>query len=208
MKILVAILSVVLFAGVANAAPLDGDNEFSGAVSFGMVNDSHSGNLAGDLSFSRYFGVFGESPVLPQVGIRQGINYNFIDGARDQWLLDTSGFANLNLVDAEDAFAVPYIGTGLGVAYNDVGTSGILSPEGGVKLFVDDAGQTYVGLAYRYNWNFSNDDIGNGSHGAYLRVGYVWGGDRPTVADIAKYKPCCDKADAIEEKLDDVLLKQ
>lgn len=218
MKSILTICISLLFATSAFAAPLANDNDFSGAISFGMVNKQHTGNLSGDLSLSRYFGLGGLKKVLPQVGIRQGISYNFIENSRDQWALDTSGFVNLNLITNEEARLVPYVGTGLGVSYNDEDYSGNVSPEAGVKIFLDDAGQTYVGLAYRYLWDFSDTDIQDGSHNAFLRVGYVWGADRPSVSSLQEElqlanaccetnNKCCQKADAISRKFNEALKK-
>lgn len=201
MKSVFSVLVVLLLATSVAAAPLPGDNDISGAVSFGMAQGSHTGSLAGNIGYGRYFGKWGEN-ITPQLGLRQGINFAFLDNARDQWIADTQLVGTLNWVQRPDARWVPFIGTGIGGAYNDIGGSGILSPTAGVKIFLDAdrgvAGNTYVGLAYQYNWLWDNirtgqsNDFSNGTHGAFLNIGYAWGSaERPDYKNL--YEQCQTK---------------
>jgi hypothetical protein len=213
-------VSLALY-GIATGAPLPDDNEITGAVSFGMAQGSHTGTLAGSVGFNRYFGSLGES-FLPSLGIRQGVGYNFNENTRDTWLADTQLVGLVSYVPRADARWVPYIGTGVGGAYNDIGGSGVLSPTAGVKLFLDadrgEAGQTYVGLAYQYTWLWSDigtgrdNDFGDGTHGAFLNIGYVWGGARPDYKVLyeqckVKLADCNAALDNCEQKFKDCVRK-
>lgn len=205
-KILTTIAALLMATSVA-AAPMPGDNEIAGSLAFGLAQGSHTGNLSGSLGYSKYFGAWGEN-WLPSLGIRQGVGYNFIENGRDQWLLDTQVVGLVSYVPRPDARWVPFLGTGVGGAYNDVGGSGILTPTAGVKIFLDAdrgvSGNTYVGLAYQYSWLWNNirtgadNDFGSGTHGAFLNIGYVWGSDdRPDYYSL--YQNCQKELAACNE---------
>jgi hypothetical protein len=196
---LAAVLSAVFgLATVAQSAPLPGDNEILGGLSFGLAQGSHTGNLSGDIGFNRYFGTWGED-FIPSLGLKQGVGFNFNENTRDTWLASTQLVGLVSYVPRPDARWVPYLGTGVGGAYNDDGGSGMLSPTAGVKIFLDAdrgvSGNTYVGLEYEYQWLWSDlgtgrdNSFGDGAHSASLRIGYVWGSDdRPDYFNL--YNEC------------------
>jgi len=69
------------------------------------------------------------------------------------------------------------------LAWNDRDVSGLLSPMGGVKIFLTD--QTYLGLRYRYEWFFNSlkradNNSDDGNHVGTIGIGFVWGGARKT----------------------------
>src|SRR5438445_8970185 len=61
------------------AAPVAGDNEVEAAGSFTHSQGSNTGNFTPDVAYGYYL-----TPGW-EVGLRQALSYNFIDGARDQW---------------------------------------------------------------------------------------------------------------------------
>lgn len=203
------VAGIFLCVGAAHSTPLEGDHNFQGSIAFGKISGSNSSNINGGLSFSHYFGWFDSENWLPELGIRQGGSYTFFDDRRDEWLLDTEVFGNVNYV-MEDTFWVPYLGVGLGGAYNDQTSTGTATPQGGVKFFVTE--QAYIDTSIRYTFPFSNNDIGNGAFVSNLGVGFVWGGDRPSVEqlqeDLYVADQCCARGEACCDKFDDVLQKQ
>ena len=72
----------------AIAAPTDGASELQLSAGFFHAQGSDSGNLNLDLGYGYYL-----TPGW-QIGIRQGLNYNFIDDSRDFWLASTTPFFN------------------------------------------------------------------------------------------------------------------
>ncbi|HZA56807.1 MAG TPA: hypothetical protein VE616_21360, partial [Candidatus Udaeobacter sp.] len=68
-----------------------------------------------------------------------------------------------------------------GLAWNDRDETGVIGPQGGVKLFLTP--QTYLGLRYRYEWFFSSfervgRDSDDGNHVFNIGFGFLWGGTR------------------------------
>src|SRR5207244_13017888 len=74
------------------AAPVAGDNELQASGSFTHSQGSNTGNFTPDVSYGYYL-----TPGW-EVGLRQALSYNFIDGARDQWraMTTTIFFYNFN----------------------------------------------------------------------------------------------------------------
>ena len=202
----------LLIAVPAFAVPLDGDNNFRGGIAFGKISGSNSSDINGSLSLSRYVDLFETKEWLPEFGIRQGGSYTFNDDSRDQWLLDTEAFANINYVN-EETFWVPYVGVGVGGAYNDQASTGTVSPQGGVKFFVTE--QAYIDTGVRYTFPMSDNELGgNNALVAGLGVGFVWGGDRRSVDEIPALEAsldtanqCCARGAACCDKFEDVLKK-
>lgn len=156
------------------AAPVGGDSEVQ--VSGGAFHrqGSDSGAFNADLSYGYYL-----SPGW-ELGLRQGVNYNFIDNGRDFWTATTTPFIHYNL---QLGRFVPYVGGSIGAVYNDRDFSGVIGPNAGLKLFFDD--QTFLNLGYRYEYFFSRfKDIDNnsnhGNHIGNIGIGFVWGGNRTT----------------------------
>jgi hypothetical protein len=156
------------------AGPVANDHEVE--VSGGLVHSegTDTGNLNLDLSYGYYL-----SPGW-QLGLRQALNYNFIEDQTDEWTATTAPFLayHFRLTDT----VIPHLGGFIGAAWNDRDITGTLGPQVGVKFFFSP--QTYVGLRYRYEWFFNkferiNNNSDNGNHVFNIGLGYVWGGSGP-----------------------------
>jgi hypothetical protein len=154
------------------AGPLDGDSEVLASGGFFHQQDSDFGNLNFDLSYGYYL-----TPGW-EIGLRQALNYNFVDNGPDFWQATTAPFIHYNFRITD--VLVPYLGVTGGIAWNDDDVTGLIGPAAGLKLFV--AQQAFINLGYRYEWFFKSFQgaIGsNNSHGNHvgnIGVGFVWGG--------------------------------
>jgi hypothetical protein len=153
------------------AAPVDGDSEVLAAGGFFHQQDSDTGNFNVDLQYGYYL-----TPGW-EVGLRQALNYNFIDDARDFWQASTTPFIHYNFRITD--VLVPYLGLFGGIVWNDDDVTGTIGPSGGLKLFVAD--QTFINLGYRYEWFFSSfrtaaNNRSDGNHVGNIGIGFVWGG--------------------------------
>jgi len=83
----------------------------TGIGGFNHTQGSDTGSLNGDLSYGYYL-----TPGW-EIGLRQALNYNFIDDKRDFWLATTTPFLlyNFRLTN----IIVPYLGAFIGLAWND-----------------------------------------------------------------------------------------
>ena len=92
------------------AAPVGGDSEvqFSGGAFHSQGSDTGAFNA--DISYG-YFLTPGW-----ELGLRQGIHYNFNDHGRDFWTATTTPFILYNLHLGR---FVPYLGGSIGAVYND-----------------------------------------------------------------------------------------
>lgn len=170
-----ALVALVLMAKPAQSAPVDGDNEVEAAAGFFHAQGSDSGSFNADLQFGHYL-----TPGW-ELGIRQALNYNFIDGGHDSWVATTTPFLVYNFRFNDRV--VPFLGLAAGIAWNDRDITGTLGPNAGVKFFLTD--QTYLGLRYRYEWYFNSlnradNNADDGNHVATIGIGFVWGGARKT----------------------------
>ncbi|MGH7871624.1 MAG: acyloxyacyl hydrolase [Candidatus Binatia bacterium] len=168
-----ALLALLLLTTPAQSAPVGGDNEAEVAAGFFHAQGSDTGSFNVDLQFGRYL-----TPGW-ELGIRQALNYNFIDDGRDAWVASTVPFLLYNFHFNDRV--IPFLGAGLGAAYNDDDITGTLAPQAGVKIFLTD--QTYLGLRYRYEWFFNSfkradNEAAHGNHVATIGIGFVWGGTR------------------------------
>jgi hypothetical protein len=160
-----------LGGGKAQAAPEQGASELLVSGGFFHAEGSDSGNLNADLSYGFYL-----TPGW-QVGLRQALNYNFIDDARDFWVATTSPFINYHF--RLTPIVVPYLGAFMGLVWNDRDTSGTVGPQAGIKFFVHE--RTFLNLGYRYEWFFDHidtidDNTSRGNHVFNIGVGFTWGG--------------------------------
>jgi hypothetical protein len=153
------------------AGPLAGDSEVLMSGGFFHQQDSDTGNFNIDLSYGYYL-----TPGW-EIGLRQALNYNFVDDGPDFWLATTAPFIvyNFRITDV----MVPYLGVTGGIAWNDDDVTGLIGPAAGLKLFVAD--QAFINLGYRYEWFFKSfRGVGNnksdGNHVGNIGVGFVWGG--------------------------------
>ena len=175
LPVLFVLVSLVLIIKQAQSAPVAGDNEVEVSAGFFHAQGSDSGSFNADLQFGRYL-----TPGW-EIGLRQALNYNFIDGASDSWVATTTPFLLYNFHFNDRV--IPFLGLAMGVAWNDRDATGTLGPNAGVKLFLTD--QTYLGLRYRYEWYFNSlrqagNNADHGNHVATIGIGFVWGGARKT----------------------------
>jgi opacity protein-like surface antigen len=169
-----AVIIMLLFAGSgAEAAPRGGASEVQASGGFFHSEGSDEGSLNADLSYGFYF-----TPRW-QVGFRQALNYNFVDDRRDFWLATTTPFINFHLPITD--IIVPYLGTFIGLVWNDRDVSGTIGPQAGVKFFVHDS--AFLNLGYRYEFFFSrfdtiDDNSSRGNHVFNIGIGLTWGGTK------------------------------
>jgi hypothetical protein len=151
------------------AAPAAGSNELLVSGGFFHSEGSDTGSLNADLSYGYYF-----TPGW-QVGMRQAVNYNFVDDARDFWVATTTPFLNYNFRMTD--IIVPYLGGFMGLVWNDRDATGVIGPQTGVKFFVHDT--AFLNLGYRYEFFFNRieaieDNASRGNHVFNIGVGLTW----------------------------------
>jgi len=164
-------LCLILGRGAVQAAPVAGMSELQASGGFFHSQGSDSGNLNADLSYGYYF-----TPGW-QVGIRQGLNYNFIDDHRDFWVASTVPFLNYNFRVTD--IIVPYLGGFMGLVWNDRDATGTIGPQAGIKFFVHD--RAFLNLGYRYEFFFDrlraiDNNASHGNHVFNIGIGLTWGG--------------------------------
>lgn len=157
--------------GTGIAAPTGGASEVQVSAGLFHQEGSDSGNFNADLSYGYYL-----TPSW-QLGLRQALNYNFIDDSRDVWIATTAPFINWHFAWTD--IVVPYLGAFIGLAWNDRDATGTLGPQAGIKFFVHE--QTFLNLGYRYEWFFNRfeaveDNASRGNHVFNVGVGFTWGG--------------------------------
>jgi hypothetical protein len=167
----VAVLLAIFWIPASYAAPVDGDNEVLLSGGFFHQQDADTGNFNVDLSYGYYL-----TPGW-EIGLRQALNYNFVDDGRDSWIATTAPFIHYNFRLTE--VLVPYLGVHGGIAWNDDDVTGLIGPAAGLKLFVAD--QAFINLGYRYEWFFKSfkgavNNKSDGNHVGNIGVGFVWGG--------------------------------
>jgi outer membrane protein with beta-barrel domain len=166
-----AMLCLLLGVGSASAAPEAGMSELQAAGGFFHSQGSDSGSLNAELSYGYYL------TRGWQVGLRQALNYDFIDDHRDFWVATTVPFLNYNFRVTD--IIVPYLGGFIGLVWNDRDTTGTIGPQGGIKFFVHDT--AFINLGYRYEFFFNRikaieDNASRGNHVFNIGVGLTWGG--------------------------------
>ena len=178
-SILTAVLGlafIVLWTQPSYGGSVAGDHEIQAAGGAFHAQGSKSGAFTDDISYGYYL-----TPGW-EIGLRQAVNYNFIDDGPDSWLATTTPFLHYNFRLTD--IVVPYLGISAGAVWNDRDATGTFGPNAGLKLFVAD--QTFLNLGYRYEWFFDNfeqakDNRTHGNHVANIGLGFVWGGSgRPT----------------------------
>jgi hypothetical protein len=172
-RFVLVVVSFLLMSwtGPSQAAPVDGDNEVLASGGFFHQQDADTGNFNVDLQYGYYL-----TPGW-EIGLRQALNYNFIDDARDIWQASTTPFLHYNFRITD--VLVPYLGLFGGIVWNDDDITGTIGPSAGLKLFVAD--QTFINLGYRYEWFFdsfrgASNNRSDGNHVGNIGVGFVWGG--------------------------------
>ena len=169
-----AVLFIFLLGGSAvMAAPGRGASEVQVSGGFFHSQGSDDGDLNADLSYGYYF-----TPGW-QVGVRQALNYRFIDDHRDVWKATTAPFLNYNFRLTD--IIVPYAGAFIGLAWNDRDATGTIGPQAGIKFFVHDT--AFLNLGYRYEFLFDrirsiDDNSSRGDHVFNIGIGLTWGGTK------------------------------
>jgi len=157
---------------ISYGTPVASDNEIDVSAGFFHTQGTHTGSFNADVSYGYYL-----TPGW-ELGLRQALNYDFIDGGRDSWRATTTPFLFYNF---QFGNIVPFLGLAGGIVWNDRNITGTLGPTAGVKFFLSE--QTYLGLRYRYEWFFHSikgfqNNADHGQHVANIGIGFVWGGSR------------------------------
>jgi hypothetical protein len=164
-------LALALWSAPSHAYPSAGGSEALVAGGFFHQQDSDDGTLNLDLSYGYYL-----TPGW-QIGLRQALNFVFIDDASDRWEATTTPFLHYNFRLGD--VAVPYLGVSGGLVWNDRDATGTIGPNAGLKLFLTP--QTFINLGYRYEWFFNSleradDNKSDGNHVGNIGIGFSWGG--------------------------------
>ena len=126
----------LLSGGAAIAAPAQGGSELLVSGGFFHQEDSDTGNLNFDLSYGAYL-----TPGW-QLGIRQALNYNFVDDHRDFWIATTAPFVNYHFRLTDIIF--PYLGAFIGLC-------GVLTIVCIIAASVTDTGELgIVGIVFLF----------------------------------------------------------
>jgi len=171
------IFAAIGFAAAIAAAPVsyafqdEGDKEIEFTGGFSHTDGTNVGVANADVSFGYY--------VAPRIniGLRQTLNYAFIDDARDQWNASTIPFVNYNFLTSNPNLR-PFIGAFVGAAYNRNDTTGTAGPSAGIKYFLSD--NTAVVARYRYEWFFDKlaiadaTETSGGNHIFTVGMSYSW----------------------------------
>lgn len=132
----------------------EGDQELQLAAGFFHAQNSDQGTITAEASYG-YFLTPGW-----EIGIKQGLNSNLVDGGGDSFTASTIPFFQYNFHDhnAKDKI-VPFLGGFLGSVWNDRDFEGTLGPIAGAKIFVYD--KTFLVAQYRYEWFFDDVELGS-----------------------------------------------
>jgi hypothetical protein len=166
----VGLLGLAIAPANLVAAPVSGDSEIEVSGGFSHAQGSGTGNFNADIHYGYYL-----TPGW-ELGLRQALNYQFIDRHRDSWIATTTPFIFYNFQFNEKF--IPYLGADIGVVWNDRDVTGTLGPNAGLKIFLSD--QSFLNLGYRYEWFFDRIHASTGNHVANIGLGFVWGGARGT----------------------------
>jgi outer membrane protein W len=163
--------AALAFSTGAHAFQDAGDKEVEFTGGFSHTSGSNVGTVNADASLGYY--------VAPRfdVGIRQTLNYNFVDEGGDTWTASTIPFANYYFGTANQNFR-PFIGAFLGAAYTTDDITGTIGPAAGFKYFLTD--NTAVVARYRYEWYFDDLtfddalDTADGNHIVTVGMSFLW----------------------------------
>jgi len=152
------------------AEQVSGSWNFQGSAGFFKANSADVGTLNGSLSVGYFF-----TPRV-EVGLRQGLNYEFVTGGANPWLATTVPYVNFHFLTG---VFQPYIGAGVGVVWNNSNVTGTIAPSAGFKAFVAD--NVYVNVGYTYEWFFTKidyntviDESSRGNHVIGVGVGILF----------------------------------
>jgi hypothetical protein len=170
---ILALVILLLWLPPLHAQPQTGDHEIEAAGGLFHQQGADTGALNLDLSYGYYL-----TPGW-ELGLRQSLNYNFIDDGSDVWTATTTPFLNYNF--RLTPRILPFLGGFIGVVWNDRDVTGTVGPNAGVKIFLAD--QVYFTARYRYEIFFNKieaigDNESDGNHVVNFGLGFVWGGAR------------------------------
>src|SRR5437660_9264279 len=123
---------------ISYGTPVAGDNEIDVSAGFFHTQGTHTGSFNADVSYGYYL-----TPGW-ELGLRQALNYDFIDGARDSWRATTTPFLFYNF---QFGNIVPFLGLAGCSVWNDRNITRTLGPSAVVKCFFAD----HVYFASRYS---------------------------------------------------------
>lgn len=161
------------FAAPGYSQPVANSNEILVSGGFFHSDGSDTGTLTADVSYGRFL----SNPAL-EIGFRQGLAVIFVDGADNPWVAVSTPFFNYHFFGLfQDNKILPFLGIGAGVVWNDDDYSGTLAPQAGGKFFLSN--QTFLQVAYRYEWFFeeldrANNESDDGNHVVTVGLGFVW----------------------------------
>jgi hypothetical protein len=166
-----SLAAIVAVTPISYALQDQGDKEIEFTGGFSHASGSDVGTVNGDVSLGYYV-----APRL-NLGLRQTLNYSFVDDAKDTWTASTIPFVNYNFETSNPNFR-PFIGAFVGAAYNEDDTTGTAGPAVGFKYFLSD--NTSVVARYRYEWYFDDlkfedvTDTSDGNHIVTVGMSYLW----------------------------------
>ena len=98
-----------------------GDNEIEFTGGFAHASGSDTGTVNADVSYGYYI-----APRI-NIGLRQTLNYSFVNDGSDTWTASTIPFINYNFETSNPMFR-PFIGAFVGGAYNSDTLTGTAGP--------------------------------------------------------------------------------
>src|SRR5436853_5914431 len=101
-----------------DGTPVGSDNEIDVSAGFFHTQGTHTGSFNADVSYGYYL-----TPGW-ELGLRQALNYDFIDGARDSWRATTTPFLFYNF---QFGNIIPFLGLPGDIVWNYVNVSETLA---------------------------------------------------------------------------------
>jgi hypothetical protein len=148
-----------------------GTKELELSGGFSHTQGSDVGTINADIGFGYYI-----APRL-DLGIRQTLSYNFIDGGSDTWTASTIPFLEYSFLTSNPSFR-PFLGAFAGAVYNEDDVTGTIGPSAGIRYYLNES--TAVITRYRYEWFFDDlsfedaTDTSDGNHVVTIGFSYSW----------------------------------
>jgi outer membrane protein W len=148
-----------------------GTKELELSGGFSHTEGSDVGTINADIGFGYYI-----APRL-DLGIRQTLSYNFIDGASDTWTASTIPFLEYHFLTNNPSFR-PFLGAFAGAVYNEDDVTGTIGPSAGIRYYLNES--TAIVTRYRYEWFFDEltfddtTDTSDGNHVVTVGFSYSW----------------------------------
>jgi len=170
--IILALFTAMMVPAAGSTAEAQGDKDIMLSGGFFHSQGSETGTATLDLAFGYY------TSECFEIGIRQTLNYIFIDDEDDVWSASTHPFINYYFTGmSKDTFR-PFIGAFAGAVYNEDDATGSIGPAAGFKSFMGE--NAYLLCQYRYEWYFNDlevadvTDTSDGNHVVTLGIGFQW----------------------------------